>query len=115
MWDNMCFDRQGRPITVEQYTELLVDDDYKRVALTTVGPYAVSTVWLGADHSFGTGGPPLIFETMVFATEGGTADLSHDLDCRRYATEDEARRGHEEFVVLIGALTQATPEGEECR
>jgi hypothetical protein len=27
----------------------------------------LSTVWLGMDHNFSGGGPPLIFETMLFA------------------------------------------------
>ena len=37
----------------------------RRVRLTRVGPYHVSTVFLGPDHSFGSG-PPLLFETMVW-------------------------------------------------
>lgn len=31
-----------------------------------VGRYLVSTVFLGVDHRFIGGGPPLVFETMVF-------------------------------------------------
>ena len=37
----------------------------RRVALTRVGPYCVSTVFLGIDHQWGDG-PPLLFETMVY-------------------------------------------------
>jgi len=49
----------------------------------------LSTVWLGLDHRYGEG-PPLIFESMLFAP--GTA---HELDMDRYATEAEAAAGHE--------------------
>ena len=37
----------------------------RHVADDRVGEVRVSTVWLGLDHSFGFGGPPLIFETMI--------------------------------------------------
>lgn len=47
----------------------------------------VSTVFLGLDHSFGSG-PPLLFETMVF---GGKLDGEMD----RYHTWQEAETGHE--------------------
>ena len=51
----------------------------------------VSTVWLmGIDHNFGDG-PPILFETMIFGGEWGS-------ECRRYATEEQAMRGHLEAV-----------------
>lgn len=53
----------------------------------------MSTVWLGIDHSFGSG-PPLIFETMVFSSK----DDFHDLDCERYSTETQALAGHARMV-----------------
>ena len=40
----------------------------------------LSTVWLGLDHNFFSSGPPLIFETMLFAPS-----LDHDAD-REYLT-----------------------------
>ncbi len=40
----------------------------RRVRLTRVGPYFVSTIFLGLDHSFGAG-PPLLFETMVWVDD----------------------------------------------
>jgi hypothetical protein len=54
----------------------------------------VSTVWLGLDQSLGLGGPPLIYETMVF----GSALHEHG---ERYATEQEARAGHARWVELV--------------
>lgn len=53
---------------------------------TTVGDSKVSTVFLGIDHSFGSG-PPLLFETLVM---GGP--LTDDME--RYTTYDQARIGH---------------------
>jgi len=37
----------------------------RHVALTRIGPFEVSTVFLGMDHAF-LGGPPILFETMTF-------------------------------------------------
>lgn len=92
---DIWFDRHGIPIyDTAEVERLLRDMSYKRVARSKVisaadptKSFDVSTVWLGVDHSFGEG-IPLIFETMVFA-EGD----SMDLDCRRYATEEQARGG----------------------
>lgn len=92
------YDRQGNVIPdLMEWARLHNDDNYKRVAQDTIGTLWVSTVWLGLDHSFG-GGPPLIFETMVF--DHGENDRS-DLDCRRYSTEAEALAGHEEVCEEI--------------
>lgn len=45
-------------------------DGRRNVARTHVGRAAVSTVFLALDHSF-VGGPPLLYETMIF---GGKYD-----------------------------------------
>lgn len=60
------------------------------VAKTTLPGCEVSTVFLGLDHSFGSG-PPLLFETMVF---GGPFDQEQD----RYSTWAEAEAGHARIV-----------------
>lgn len=98
------YDRQGAPISMERFTELLSQaSNYRRVAETQVGPFWVSTVWLGLDHSFGSG-PPLIFETMVFAGDHDLGD-GRERDCRRYTTEAEALEGHAATVLLLQATT----------
>lgn len=61
----------------------------------------VSTVFLGADHNWGTG-PPKIFETMIF---GGEHNKYRD----RATTWEEAEVMHIEACVLAG-ITEA-----ECR
>lgn len=99
------YDRQGNPISDEEYVRLrYVEDDgeYYRVALTHVGPYEVSTVWLGVDHHFGRG-VLAIFETMVFlredVAEPGERFLDQYMD--RYASEAEALAGHQNVVDLL--------------
>ena len=90
-----CYDRDGHEITFEEARSLFGNFEYKVIDQTTLpGGVWVSTVWLGLDHGFGESARPLIFETMVFPS---TYNLL-EVDCRRYATEDEARAGHAEMV-----------------
>jgi hypothetical protein len=103
---SLYFDREGRPITLQRWTELhehsLDADDqcvvnpYLRVAEDLLddgagGSVWVSTVWLGIDHGFGMEPVPVIFETMIFGGE-------HDHVMMRYSTEAEAIKGHREAV-----------------
>lgn len=60
------------------------------VAQDQVGPYFISTVFLGLDYSFGFG-HPLYFETMVFI-ENGEAE---QFNIERYETYVQANKGHE--------------------
>jgi hypothetical protein len=86
----MYFDRNGQPMTEEEWARAFEDIEMRRVLETALHDgKRISTVWLGLDH--GLGARPLIFETMVFEGE-------HSLDCERYATEAEARAGHEAMV-----------------
>jgi hypothetical protein len=93
----MCYDREGKPLTSWR-ARVGIE---KRVAETTLpdGKW-VSTVWLGLDHGYGSG-PPLIFETMVFAAKGSEITSFMDLYCVRYSTEAEARAGHERVVAAV--------------
>lgn len=61
-----------------------------RVALTKIGDVTVSTVFLWLNHGY-DGGPPMIFETMVFG--GPLAG-----DCERRSTWEEAEATHAEMV-----------------
>ena len=51
----------------------------------------VLTVFLGFDYRFGRGGPPLLFETVVFGGE-------HNGKQRCYSAWDEAVAGHDAVV-----------------
>jgi hypothetical protein len=93
------YDRQGEPITLHQWGELMNDDEYRQVARTKVGPYLVSTVWLGLDHNV-LGKAPLIFETMVFEGE------RDDLEMQRYSTEKQALLGHDVMVQQVSEWSE---------
>ena len=56
----------------------------------------VSTIFLGLDHSF-LGGPPILFETMVFSEELLPGDTYEE----RYATKAEAEEGHKRVVAQV--------------
>jgi hypothetical protein len=67
----------------------------------------VSTVFLGIDHSW-SGGPPLLFETMVFRPcnrklFGKQLDEEEDerFPLERYSTWEEAEKGHNAMLESI--------------
>jgi hypothetical protein len=73
------------------------------VARTIIGDATVSTVFLGLNHQYGDG-PPLIFETLVFAG-------ALDGEMERYSTWEEAEQGHQAMVkrVTEAQATDALP------
>jgi hypothetical protein len=104
------YDRDGKPITIEEWSPLLANRDYVIVARSHVGDILVSTVWLGLDHHFHFGPGPepdypvAIFETMCF---GG--DL--DQEPFRYATEEQALKGHAEMVATVKTMLDVAAAG----
>lgn len=87
------FDKDGSLITLDEWAHKFEDFEYKSIGADVVGPWNVSTVWLGLDHSFGEPGGPLIFESMVFP-DGEWSDV----DMNRYATLEDAKAGHVALV-----------------
>lgn len=71
----------------------------RRVAQTFIGGVHISTVFLGLDHSFGSG-PPILFETMIFGAEVGD---ELDQYQERYAGLEQAMAGHERAVAAVRA------------
>lgn len=65
------------------------------VAQDDLGGCQVSTVFLGVDHAF-LGGPPVLFETMVFGGE-------RDGDMERYCTWEEAEAGHTRWLTRLAS------------
>jgi hypothetical protein len=55
-------------------------------------------VFLGLDHNFGLSGAPVLWETMVFDTDGPWQGFQ-----ARYHTRSEAKDGHDRIVELIVA------------
>lgn len=98
----LWFDKQGQPIDSETANTLLGDRAYRRVALTRIRSKGnpavdlrVSTVWLGVDYNF-LGGPPILFETMVFGPGSGEQQW-------RWCTEGQALAGHAHVVAELAA------------
>jgi hypothetical protein len=88
----MYYNKEGEKITVEEFGKLLREEDYKFIKQEELkdGKF-LSTVWLG--HGFEKKGKSLIFETMLFSKKGDWSDI----DCKRYSTLEEAKKGHEEM------------------
>jgi len=96
----LYYNIEGEVVPREVGIALFEDDDgeRRRVARDEIEGFSVSTVLLVFDHSFGDG-PPLIFETMIFAPK----EYEGDLDCwqDRYATKEQAVKGHARAVALV--------------
>lgn len=65
----------------------------RRVGDDMIGDVRVSTVFLGFDHAY-LGGPPLLFETMIF---GGSEDGYQD----RCSTWEQAEAQHANAVAMV--------------
>lgn len=83
----------------------------RHLADDTAGPYRISTVFLGCDHSFGGSGPPVLWETMIFGvpkkTElfgGKRHRFRKDLWEQRYCSRADALAGHARAVKYAESL-----------
>lgn len=97
--DNLYFDREGKPIRLEEWADHMEDADYRRIGQTQVGEWRVSTVWIGLNGGFGVV-PVGIFETAVFRVSNGTRDDRDEIS-KRYSTEAEALLGHDAVVAIV--------------
>lgn len=115
------YDKEGKPLKLLEWAKLNEDRSYKRIRSTKGETHWVSTVWLGLDHAF-MGGPPLIFETMVFPVHEGVTD-GGEADMIRCSTEAQAIINHNDMVrkwiELTPALCLCTldeyMDGHRCR
>lgn len=82
------YDWDGKPISTFEWTMLRTKGVH--VGEDLVGPYRISTVWLGLDHGWYSD-VPIIFETMIF---GGDENDPLSNYQERYATKQEALLGH---------------------
>ena len=87
-WYYILKGRAVVPATREEWSDFYPGPE-RIVAQTMIGTVRVSTVFLGIDHSFTLEGPPIVFETMIFADDDWAG-----IDQWRYATYDEAEQGH---------------------
>lgn len=91
-------DKQAVPCAnLEEWAAMFEDLSKRRVSRTKLAEHDVSTVFLGLDHSFGDGGDPILFETMVFGPDG------REVDCDRCTTWDQAVQMHEKYVAQYSA------------
>lgn len=87
------YNKFGVRIGRTEWGQLMQDQEYKRVDMTTLPDgKVVSTVWIGIDHNW-MDGPPLIFETMVFPEDSWS-----ELQTKRYETLSDAVEGHRQTV-----------------
>lgn len=64
----------------------------------------VSTVFLGINHNF-TGGPPVLFETLIEFTGDNSGDIAD-----RYGTVEDAKIGHEIYVAAVRKVLESATE-----
>lgn len=81
-----------------QWAEWFGNIENRRIARTEIDRLEISTVFLGMDHQFGLGGPPLIFETMIFCID---RSQGKDLYMERYSTWEQAIHGHDRIVQAV--------------
>ena len=97
------YDKEGKEITLEEWMALMErtdskkEDGYYRIGYDEKKGIRISTVWLGMNHNHYLGGPPLIFETMIFGGE-------HDQYQERYSTLEEAQEGHAKACRMAGIV-----------
>lgn len=94
-------DRSVQPLPRETFIKLTTDLSQlsAQVALDEIGDVTVSTAFVSFNHSQVYGGPPLVFETMVF----GDLDNDEDEGVYRYSTWEEAEEGHKRVVEELRA------------
>jgi hypothetical protein len=68
----------------------------------SVGPYRVSTVFLGVNHNFGGGGAPILWETMVFSGGESDVDSNRCAGGREQAEAMHAQMVHKYTAVAAG-------------
>lgn len=92
---------KGEPVAcdlegfIKLYKTDCTNDKLRRVAYETVGNSDVSTVFLGLDYRFGSKGPPILWETLVF---GGKMDQEMT---RCSGSREQAVAMHQKMVARV--------------
>ena len=129
---NYILDERGEPVaepdlfTWAEWLEEAYRTRSLHLADDSIGPYRVSTIFLGLDHQFGVGGPPVLWETIIFGTEeefeiipGKRRKCRKPVHVFRYTSKAEALEGHARAVKLAESLPHSLPaepegNGENC-
>ncbi len=101
---NYILDDDGNPVPEPDVRKWATwfEKSKRRLALDLIGPFKVSTVFLGIDHNVDGSGPPVLWETMIFAR--GTE--LHEYQ-ERYSTKADALVGHATALGLLIMLTKS--------
>lgn len=67
----------------------------EKVGNRMIGDVQISTVFLGLDHNHFGGGPPILWETMIFNWDG------EEEYQERYTSHEDALAGHLKAVKLV--------------
>jgi hypothetical protein len=110
------FDRQGRSITLEEWSRLKGDPSYNLVAFSRLHGYMVSTLWTGMEPALfvllprGTDRSHLVFDTEVIGPSGPVEVETVGGEIHRWwTTEDRARVGHEQSVAWLAGHLGVPP------
>lgn len=101
----LYWDKDGTPLETLEWAHKFEDYDYRFVGHDYVGPYRVSTLWMGlppTHHWFCPEGPAAVFETAVFQARVEGPERRH------YVTEADALAGHQEVVLLLWSIVLST-------
>ncbi len=86
----MYHDKSGKEITLLEWGKLREDVNYCRIGHDKVGPFTISTVWVGLGFGDDSEG---LFETIIFGS-------AHE-DVWKYPTEDAAIEGHNAMLYAL--------------
>lgn len=90
---------------IMRWGEFMENIEARRVGYDELpGDVAVSTVFLGHDHSFSAEGPPLVFETAIIRPRSGRAGRDYEI-VGRWSTWNQAAEMHERHVSRLAAVT----------
>lgn len=98
-----------RARSIEEWARWMggIHDMRRIVDFDDLGGVEVWTVFLGIDHAF-MSSTPILFETMTFSA---LPELGHW--CQRYATCEEARKGHLKTVKEVKQALNALRQEKE--
>lgn len=104
-WNHFILDADGNPVECDLLTRHKWEQENPHAyvvhqTIIEATGQEVSTVFLGQDISHGRTKDPVLFETMVFPTDGPHLFAGFQ---DRYSTRDQADRGH---AILIARILQ---------
>lgn len=85
------------PATMKEANDMIGNHDKSIVKQETINGYFISIVFLAIDHNYLFEGAPIVFETMICDE---STEIWKDYQ-KRYATWDEAVKGHERAVQWV--------------